>query len=566
MPVSAWLAGLPRRAGLVPSLVALILASVLGASTIVSGTVLWQVHQDALHRSQGQLHGNLRTLKALLAQHGTEWRLVDGTLILGNQPLNGRVAELDAVRQALGGVATIFAGDLRVATNITGPDGQRATGSRLAAGPAHDAALRHGRSYSGTATILGEDYQTIYEPIQDGSGAVIGLLFVGQPLAPLLASLGRMELNAALLSGGVALVLSLLAWLLIGLAVRPLRGLAVAVQNIGEGALDTPVPCANRHDQLGEIGRAVERLAESARQARLLEAEAEAGRARAGAERRAMQQALAGDLEQAVGGVTAALRDGVTQLEAASATVAGAAAAAEAEAGHTAERSLGATDSVHSVAAAAEELAASIAEISRRVAEGAAVARDAVSAARTSGGSVTQLSQTAERIGDVVKLIADIAGQTNLLALNATIEAARAGEAGKGFAVVATEVKSLANQTAKATEEIASQIAALREATGAAVATVRGIADTVGRMDEVTAAIAAAVEEQGAATQEIARNAATAASFTGGAAESTRSLTGHVAAAAAALEGLRGATASVALQRRALQGALSGVVEKLRAS
>ncbi|WP_157136290.1 methyl-accepting chemotaxis protein, partial [Teichococcus cervicalis] len=166
------------------------------------------------------------------------------------------------------------------------------------------------------------------------------------------------------------------------------------------------------------------------------------------------------------------------------------------------------------VAAAAEQLAGSIAEINRRVSEGAQVAQRAVTAAGASDTTVAGLAAAADRIGDVVRLIADIAGQTNLLALNATIEAARAGEAGKGFAVVASEVKTLASQTARATEEIGAQIGAMRGATAEAVAAVRGIAEAVARMGEVTAAIAAAVEEQGAATREIARNAAAAAQGT----------------------------------------------------
>ena len=161
---------------------------------------------------------------------------------------------------------------------------------------------------------------------------------------------------------------------------------------------------------------------------------------------------------------------------------------------------------VQTVASAAEELNASVAEITRQVAASTKITTQAVSEAETTNAQVEGLAKAAQRIGDVVKLISDIAGQTNLLALNATIEAARAGEAGKGFAVVASEVKNLANQTAKATEEIVAQITAIQSETKGAVEAIQRIGNTIGTINEISTAIASAVEEQGAATREIARN------------------------------------------------------------
>lgn len=165
---------------------------------------------------------------------------------------------------------------------------------------------------------------------------------------------------------------------------------------------------------------------------------------------------------------------------------------------------------VQTVASAAEELSASVLEIARQVAESNRITGEAVGQAHRTNGTVQGLSQAAEKIGDVVKLIADIASQTNLLALNATIEAARAGDAGKGFAVVAAEVKNLANQTARATDDIGQQIAAIQEATKDSVSAISEIAVTISHVNEIATAISAAVEEQGAATQEIARNVAQA--------------------------------------------------------
>jgi methyl-accepting chemotaxis protein len=169
---------------------------------------------------------------------------------------------------------------------------------------------------------------------------------------------------------------------------------------------------------------------------------------------------------------------------------------------------------VHSVAAASEELASSVSEISRQVGTSARIAGEAVEQARKTDARISQLSQAAARIGDVVDLIQTIAGQTNLLALNATIEAARAGAAGKGFAVVAAEVKTLAEQTAKATGEISQQIADIQSATEDSVTAIKEIGATIGRISEISSVIAAAVEEQGAATQEISRNVQRAADGT----------------------------------------------------
>jgi methyl-accepting chemotaxis protein len=172
------------------------------------------------------------------------------------------------------------------------------------------------------------------------------------------------------------------------------------------------------------------------------------------------------------------------------------------------------TRNVQTVAAATEELTASIGEISSQVNESTRIVGGAVNQANDTNAKVQSLAAAAQKIGEVVRLINDIAGQTNLLALNATIEAARAGEAGKGFAVVASEVKILATQTAKATEEIAAQVRGIQEATASSAQAILGITQTIHRVSEISTAISAAVEEQGAATQEISRNIQQAAAGT----------------------------------------------------
>jgi len=237
--------------------------------------------------------------------------------------------------------------------------------------------------------------------------------------------------------------------------------------------------------------------------------------------------AKADSFERDVQGVVAQVAATATQMEANARTMAANAEETSMQSTTVAAAAEEATTNIQTVAAAAEELSSSIAEIGRQVSHSAAIASSAMDEAERTNDMVQSLAEAAGKIGQVVKLINDIASQTNLLALNATIEAARAGDAGKGFAVVANEVKSLANQTAKATDEIGSQIAAVQNATRDAVGAIGAIATTIGQINDISGSIAAAVEEQGAATQEIARNVQQAAM-------GTQEVTGTIARVSAA--------------------------------
>ncbi|MBV1799942.1 methyl-accepting chemotaxis protein [Siccirubricoccus sp. G192] len=345
---------------------------------------------------------------------------------------------------------------------------------------------------------------------------------------------------------------------------RPLQRLAGTATTLAGGRIEEETPDRNRTDEVGAIAEGLEALRLTARQARQLEAEAAGMRDRAEHERAQAQHALAETMERSLGGVTQALAASATELQASIGTLSATANRTAEQAAAVAAGAGQAGGNVQTVAAAAEELAASVGEITRQVAQAAQVANRAVEEVRTTDGVVGSLAEAAGRISEVVRLISDIAGQTNLLALNATIEAARAGEAGKGFAVVASEVKQLAAQTARATEEIASQITGIQGATEQAVRSIKGIATVVSEIDHIAGSIAAAVEEQGAATQEIARNVAEAARGTTHVSTTIAEVTQGVEDTTAALRVLDQAGAEVARQGETLRGELGSVMGRLR--
>jgi methyl-accepting chemotaxis protein len=312
----------------------------------------------------------------------------------------------------------------------------------------------------------------------------------------------------------VALGVGVLAFFIGRGVSRPIAAMTRAMRELASGKLDLTVPGAGRDDEIGEMAGAVEVFKQNAIERVRLEAEAKEIEARSAAQRKADMHKLADDFEAAVGEIVESVSSASTELEAAAATLTKTAEVTQELSGAVAAASEQASSNVQSVASATEEMSASVNEISRQVEESSKIAAEAVKQAQQTDTRINELSQAAGRIGDVVKLITAIAEQTNLLALNATIEAARAGEAGRGFAVVASEVKALAAQTAKATDEIGTQIAGMQSATRDSVAAIKAIGQTIGRISEIASTIAAAVEEQGAATQEIARNVGEAAKGT----------------------------------------------------
>ncbi len=285
------------------------------------------------------------------------------------------------------------------------------------------------------------------------------------------------------------------------------------MQALGREDLTAEVPHRGLKTEIGVMADALQIFKEALIAKRAAD-QAAARDAEAKIERGRRVDDVTRKFEQMIGEIVTTVSSASTQLEASAGTLSSTARRSQELSNSVAAASEEASTSVQSVASATEELSSSVNEISRQVQDSARMAGDAVHQARATTDRVSELSKAATRIGDVVELIATIAGQTNLLALNATIEAARAGDAGRGFAVVASEVKALADQTAKATGEISQQINGIQAATQDSVNAIKEISGTIERLSEISSAIAAAVEEQGAATQEISRNVAQAAQGT----------------------------------------------------
>ena len=501
------------------------------------------------HETQLKLNASQELLTAYLQPLGSTWSRESGQLMLGANPVAGRNDIVDQAASATGGVATIFSGDERVATSVRKPDGSRAVGTHLMDATVREAVLVQGTVYHGVATILDHPYFTIYEPVRDEAGQIVGILFTGIPTAELEATTSSI-ISQASLAGVVVVGLFLLAlvWLLAA-TLRPLSALASATRTIAGGGLSTDVPGTDRSDQIGAVAVSVQmfkqaaldkvrRDGEAAGQRDLVEVERRRGEKERGAVAEAQNLVVTslanglghladgditfrltqpfppqyeglrsdfnGAMEQLQGLISAIVASTVGLR----ASTTGISRAADDLSGRTHQQVL----SLERTIAALNEMAATV----RRTAEGAHQARDVAADTRAAAEdsndvvrqavtAMSEIEKSSRQIGQIIGVIDEIAFQTNLLALNAGVEAARAGESGRGFAVIASEVRALAQRSSDAAKAIKTLISASGQQVD------RGV-QLVDQTGEVLTSIAAQVSEVVSMVFEIATNAGQQAS------------------------------------------------------
>ncbi len=494
-------------------------------TALVVGAAYWSLTSEFGERARRDIEVSLRTLALTFAESFPEAKISvkDGNLVraeASKMPEFKDHAIVDRAVSYVGGNATLFVYDdassqcVRRSTNVKKENGDRAVGTQLAADHPGQASLRRGEAYKGPAVLFGKSFMTAYYPVANPASKVIGILYVGIPTAQYDSMLAEAIWNMTIAAGVAALLVLLLTMLIVRRVTKPLTSVTASLTAIADGRNDVEIDCEERTDEIGEIARTVAVFKSNSAERRRLREEQTAAAAAAAEQRKSELRRFVDSFQTSVGGILDRVLSSSGEFEQVARQLTETARTTADLSQGSAGASETASEHVRAAAAASDELSSSISEITRRVQESNGIAADAVKQAAATDARITELSEAGARIGDVVKLITSIAEQTNLLALNATIEAARAGDAGRGFAVVAQEVKSLAGQTAKATEEISSQIANMQTATQESVGAIKAIGETIERISDITTSISAAVEQQKSATQNIAESVRAAASGT----------------------------------------------------
>ncbi|WP_422057401.1 methyl-accepting chemotaxis protein [Sphingomonas sp.] len=485
----------------------------LAASLVI--TTQWALDQDLQHRATERQETNIAVARDVLSQYGAKFSVEGDRLLLDGRALNGFNDPVDRVKKLVGGTATIFLGDTRIATNVIKEDGNRAVGTKLAPGPVFDAVLRDGKPYRGEAEILGKDYYTAYDPIRDASGKTIGILYVGIPVEDVRGSA----------SGLVQILEEIgLAALLIGCAVQfwicrrlfaPITTMIASMRRLADGDTRSEIRGAERGDEIGEMARALAVLQEASAARAAAEAEIARNkdaldkvvRALGDGLKRVAQGKLTQGIETEFDPQYAALRtdfnDAVVALRGLVGTVVDSTIAIKAGTGEISTAADDLARRSESNAASIEETTAAIAQINSRLEIMSRAAQDAVTRAeearsvvesgRTTAehavATMSRVSESARGIDDVIEGLDKIAFQTRVLAMNAAVEAGRAGEAGRGFAVVADLVSALAMRAEEEAKRAREQLTLTQEEVAVAVDAVRSVDGALARIVETVSTV-----------------------------------------------------------------------------
>jgi methyl-accepting chemotaxis protein len=457
-----------------------------------------------------------------------------------------------------------------VAFHLSDGGGFKLFGGTLKGQSFYDAA-EYGRAIEGgfimrQGKLDGTPVAALLGAIKDFSGKPLGAVEIVMDNADYQASLDRARwLAIGIAALGLALA-AIVGYLIARSISRPILSITSVMRELADGRLDVAIPFGKSNDEVGEMVKAVAVFRDNAVSFNRLQAERADAKTHSEEEKRHAFATLADNFEASIRDVVNTVSSAAMEMEQTARSMSGIVEQSRHQTRAVSSASALASENVQTVAAAAEELSSSMTEISRRLAHASEVVGRAASDGRQSNARVQSLADAAQKIGDVVSFINGIAGQTNLLALNATIEAARAGEAGRGFAVVASEVKALATQTAKATEEIGSQVTAVQGETTGAVQGIQSICATIQQVDEISAAIAAAVGQQGTATQEIAQNVQQAAARTGEVSQNIAGVTEGIAATGTAAQEVLGSAVELSRQSQRLRDEVDRFLAHIRAA
>lgn len=562
---------------LVTAIGAVTAGAVVLTSASLFGLTSWQLGRDVEQRALENQETLLKIVATVFAEHYPETRISWGPngkiekVVVKELPDVSDHAVVDIATRLTNGPTTIFAYDLatndfvRKSTTVTKPDGTRAVGTVLGSKSNAFGPLSRGETYHGLANVLDVPHYTAYHPIFDPGGRVIGIFFAGVTEAAIAGTSQTLSRKIAIASLVLVTLFSLAAFLIARALVRPVPTLAGIMAQISRDEYRGNIPFLAWDNEMGEIARTVAVFRENLDHRSELEREQQVEAERERSRQKAMKKLISSfrtEAEQTITQLATMSKD----LEGTAGSLLDIAAAASTKANGVAGAADQASANVQTVAAASEELTHSINDIARQTSEALSGLSQTNQRATEANARMHALSSSAEQIGEIVTLIRQIAAQTNLLALNATIEAARAGEAGRGFAVVATEVKGLADQTAKATESIAEQIRQIQASTGEAVASIEEITNSISSVNTITETVVAAVSQQGAATSEINTSVQRAAVATKDVSETIQGVTSDASATSTSAESVLKASTTVNSQTQDLRARIDAFLTEVAAA